>query len=244
MQLSCEPLPARSTRPETLCYGSSSGTYEWLMRSITSISGSLVHRRVAFEMPASNKMESRLRSRIKAIVGALTSAVHIAYGAVLTLIVLFSLFFTWVLYHVYPPSIFLLLFVVVLAVMYVNSKKALADDILEQVDTAVSPSKMEESGQTQGQQKTILQRVLHKGVDAILSAAADSFMIVPGVIALIGVVLFVLGYHPIGVTVLFFAACLLGVTGCSCSIIKRLAYGWVDRLVLPVEPDETTNLVT
>ncbi|CAN8074867.1 unnamed protein product [Agarophyton chilense] len=189
-------------------------------------------------------MESRLRSRAKTIVASLASAIQIAYGAILMLIALVSLFLTWVLYRVYPPSIFLLLFILVLAVMYIKSKKELADDILEQIDAAVSPSRMEESGKSPAEQKTLLQRVLHKGVDAILSAAADSFMIVPAVIALIGVVLLVLGYYPFGVTVLLFAICILAVTGCSCSIVKRLAYAWVDRWVLPPQPDETTSLVT
>ncbi|KAI0564699.1 hypothetical protein FGB62_24g04 [Gracilaria domingensis] len=209
-----------------------------------STGSSDLHRRVRFAIPTLDKMESQLRSRTKGIIASLTSAVHIAYGAALMLICLLSLLLTWILYHVYPPAIFLLLFIVALAVMYVNSKKELADEVLEQIDEAVSPSRTEETGQTPQQQKTILQRVLHKGVDAILSAAADSFMIVPCVIALIGVILLVMGYHPFGVTLLFLAASVLAITGCSCSIIKRLAYAWIDRLVLPVEPDETTTLVT
>lgn len=189
-------------------------------------------------------MDDRLRSRIRAVVSRLTSAVNIAYGVILTLIVLISLALSFLFYHVYAPLIFVAVFIAGLTILYTNSKKELADDVLEQVDAAVSPSKEHDDGRTPDQQKTIFHRVLYKGVDAVLSAAADSFMIVPGVIAMIGVVLLVIGYYPVGVLVLLFAACLLAVAGCCCSVVKRIAYAWVDSWLNSPSPDEATPLVS
>ncbi|PXF46390.1 hypothetical protein BWQ96_03889 [Gracilariopsis chorda] len=189
-------------------------------------------------------MDGRLRSRIKAVVSRLTSAVNIAYGIILTLVVLISLALSFLLYHIYAPLIFVALFIAVLTVLYAKTKKELADDVLEQVDAAVTPRKEDDGERTPDQEKTILHRVLYKGVDAVLSAAADSFMIVPGVIAMAGVILLVIGYYPAGVLVLFIAACFLAVTGCCCSVAKRIAYAWVDSWLNSSSPDETAPLVS
>lgn len=187
-------------------------------------------------------------SRVKSLVQLLQSAFNVAYGFILLFMAALALFLGFILWHIYRPLIALLLFATALPFFYVHSKKELADDILKEVDLAVSRPRSsgtdeETNAEASEDQNSFLHRMIYKAIDAAFGAVVDSFIIVPAIIAFFGVILLSVGFYRFGISILVVSSFIVLIVGCCCISFKKIAYMFVDGWLKQPSGNETAPLL-
>lgn len=189
------------------------------------------------------------QTRIDRALDTICNAVNVVHTTALILIVITTILLSSFFFFVYPPLILLVLFLSFLTILYVNHKK---DVIAQFIDDVDEQSAVEDFNYRQSKRRRIRQHQHHSShqqnqqhqhrlhyfnlarrlvlsvVDTFLDIARDYVLLVPLTTTFVSVVAFSLKYHKLAIITLAVTIVLAGTLCCCCYGIKFMAHRLVD----------------
>lgn len=174
-------------------------------------------------------MPGTLQRRIDKALDIIAGAVHLAYRLALILIIAVAALLSLVAWYVYPPLIFIIVLVAVLAAWYATTKK---DEIAEIIDDADDESAIPQGRASSGHSRlrTMPKRIIDKVLDSALSTLLETAMFVPGGCAFLAALAFVFGYNGFGCIAAVVSLTLFLFIACILSILRHVANQWINSL--------------
>lgn len=217
--------------------------------------------------PRDGKMSS-LRRKIKACINVAKTIINGVFILTVAVILSIALGLCVIAYHVYAPSIVLVVGLTALGLAYVNSQR---EDILSVVDainaTASPPSSPSGKGggedegddvvrqatprgeQLQSKTAQTVQLAVDNVTDHVLESVEQSFYMVPAALTLAGAFVLTFKYYTLGAIVLALALTVFGMGQCVFCCTRRFVHKAVQLAIaafmrrMSGAADETTPLV-